>query len=183
MTWEEVNSSERLLEPSPRRDAIVTRHCRYWAQGRCDAGWRCPYKHDLNRLPVTSSSSSSSSSGWGRETSAQPSRNNQRTRPAGRKEGREVCWYWARGKCVRGSACRFVHELAGGSEEVVSPVDEEQEEMLEARAFRHQNLVTLNAPETDLGADPVTESTAPEEIEPSAGDEFEIVTSGWVDES
>ena len=104
-------------------------------------------------------------------------------RPAGRKEGRAVCWYWARGKCVRGSACRFVHDMAGGSEEVVSPVDEEQEEVLEARAFRHLDLVTLNVPETDLGADPVTGRTAPGEIEPSADDGFEIVTSGWVDES
>ena len=183
MTWEEVNSSEQLIEPSPRRDAIVTKHCRYWAQGRCDMGWRCPYKRDLNRLPTTSSTSSSSSCGLGRETSVRSSRDNQRARPAGKKEGRDVCWYWAKGKCVRGSACRYVHEQAGGSKEVVSPTDEEQEERLEARAFRHSNLATLNVPETELRVDPVTGYPASGEIEPSAEDEFEIVTPGWVDES
>ena len=77
----------------------------------------------------------------------------------------------------------FFHDVAGEPDEAASPAEEEQEEVLEARAFRHLDLVTLNVPETDLGADPVTESTAPEEIEPSADDEFEIVTSGWVDES
>ena len=73
--------------------------------------------------------------------------------------------------------------MAGESEEVVSPVDEEQEKVLEARAFRHMDLVTLNVPVTDLGADAAAASATPEEIEPNADDEFEIVTSGWVDES
>ena len=61
LSWAEVNSSGRAPEPSPPPHQVA-RHCRYWMQGRCNAGWRCPYRHDPNRLPTTSSSSTSSSS-------------------------------------------------------------------------------------------------------------------------
>ena len=64
----------------------------------------------------------------------------------------------------------------------VEPVDATPIEVT-IRSVSGEQLLTLHVPETDLGADPATESATPEEIEPNADDEFEIVTSGWVDES
>ena len=91
-------------------------------------------------------------------------RSGQRRRQGPKERG--VCWYWARGKCVRGAACRFIHDVAGEPDEAASPAEEEQEEVLEARAFRHSDLATLNR--LDLGADPAAASTVPEGTEPNA---------------
>ena len=55
--------------------------------------------------------------------------------------------------------------MAGESDEVASQAAEEQEEVLEARAFRHSDLATLNR--LDLGAHPEAASTVPEGTETS----------------